>query len=149
VGDLSPRSSRKLRAGVAAYVHGLLSGVRGAAAEPRELQGAGRQVHRRRCWPGTQLTGGAGEGGASAFLTGQRKRKVQAALVQAAVEKEVRRSAATSRVPDLNGGGQKGHKSHAPQASSQAWRAPGRERGDGGEGDHAKRLKPLPEADEW
>jgi hypothetical protein len=141
VGDLSPRSSRKLRAGVAAYVHGLLKPAYAARQLSREAFKALAVKCTQKVLDGTQLTGGAGEGGAGAFLTGHRKRKV-AALVAAAVNKEVRRNGGGDAADGHRShkhGHKHGHKSHKHSKH-------GRDR-DGGDGD-AKRFKPLPESDD-
>jgi hypothetical protein len=138
VGELSPRSSRKLRAGVAAYVHGLLKPAYAARQLSREAFKALAVKCTAKVLAGTQLTGGAGEGGAAAFLTGQRKRKVQA-LVQAAIDKEVRRNGGEG---DGHGHHHKSHKSHKSHKHGKH----GRERE---EGDAAgKRFKPLLESDD-
>jgi hypothetical protein len=106
IGDLSPRSSKRLRCAVAAYVHGLLKPSYAARAISRESFKSLAVKCTAKVLMGTQLSGGAAR--PEAFLTHQRKRKVEE-LVRAAVEKEQRKSGGGGGGGEEDGAGGSAH----------------------------------------
>jgi len=89
IGALSPHSSKRLRAAVAAHVHACLKPAYAARRISRDQFKQLAQKCTLKVLDGTQLSGGVES--AHAFMTGQRKRKIQG-LVDAAVAKEEARA---------------------------------------------------------